>query len=159
MMTWPMPRDRGRMSDPSSLSASVDEQLKRFKLWRQILASSAPEVFGALGAFAAIGVGLTFLLAPTIHHLRPSGVALRVPVEAWGMAFLVIGLWLLLMSFTGRRDDMESPALALTAVWAFFSVLFVIPDEHTATPAVVVLLFFATVEAALVSLMSGGSDD
>lgn len=136
---------------------TLSERLSRWQLWRDMLASNAPEAFGAVGALAAVAFGLVQLVAPTIHRERGPGFVSAFPPESWGLAFLVVGLWLFIMCFTGRRDDMEASALLVSLMWGMFGVLAVIPDAHTATPSSVVLVFFATAEAAAVSLMAGGA--
>lgn len=138
---------------------TLNDRLSRWYLWRNMLASNAPEAFGALGALAAVGFGLVQLVAPTIHRERLPGHVSAFPPESWGLAFLLVGLWLFIMSFTGRREDMEASALLVSLIWGLFGVLALIPDALAATPSSVVLVFFATAEAALVSLMAGGTDD
>lgn len=140
-----------------SIVKGLDERLSRWRLWREVLSTNAPEVFGALGALAAVGFGMVQLIAPTIHAERGPGVTGHLPPESWGLAFVIVGLWLFIMCFTTKRDDMEAPALLVSLMWGLYGVLAVIPDEHSATPAAVVLVFFATAESAAVSLMAGGN--
>lgn len=142
-----------------SVVQGLNAWLSRWQLWRDMLASNAPEAFGAVGALASVAFGLVQLVAPTIHTRRGPGLVGSVPPESWGLAFVIVGLWLFLVCFTGKRDDMEAPALLVSLMWGLYGVLAVIPNESVATPASVVLVFFATAEAAAVSLMAGGDDN
>ena len=140
-----------------SIANGVSARLARWQPWRDVLSSNAPEAFGAIGSLAGLAFGLVQLIAPTIHTDRSPGVVGTFPPESWGLAFVIVSLWLFIMCFTPKRDDMEAPALLVSLLWGLYGVLAVIPNAHAATPSAVVLVFAATAEAAAVSLMAGGS--